>query len=40
MQILLAQVSDVIGRKPALPAGAKIELGAAKIEFKRSEQNF
>jgi len=36
--ILLAQVSDVIRRKPASPAGAKIELGSEKIEFKRSTE--
>jgi hypothetical protein len=40
MQILLAQISDVIRRKPVSPAGAEIELGSEKIEFKRSEQNF
>jgi hypothetical protein len=37
MQILLAQIGDVIRRKPASPAGAEIDLGAGKIEFKRSE---
>jgi hypothetical protein len=36
--ILLAQVSDVIRRKPASSAGAKIDLGSEKIEFKRSRK--
>jgi len=40
MQILLAQISDVIRRKPVSPAGAEIELGSEKIEFKRSAKNF